>query len=268
MENKELTGDDERPLAGFDERALAFSIDYALFLGGYWLSLLAFFPGTPPSVNLRQPLWFTLWGALFLVYQAYCSSEGRRSLGKSLLGLRVVDINGEPLSLTQGIIRSLAYLPSSVACLGFLWSLFGANGQCWHDLAVGSVVVREHPRAEGHRMLVRAGALACIGLFAMAWMWHNVWAGRYHRVMMMAYSQAGFTELARMQTAYHDQKGHYADNLFSLATVAVDPQGFLENVASLYDLDAGFEIKADQKGYVILAAAKDGRRTPMRYAGS
>ncbi|MEK7857500.1 MAG: RDD family protein [Elusimicrobiota bacterium] len=259
--------DEEHRLARFSERALAFSIDYALFALGYLLSLKLFFPMYALGLNPHSSLWVALWTALFIVYQGYASSEGRQSLGKSLLGLRVVDLGGhEPLGLFDGIIRSLGYLVSSILSLGFAWSALSPNAQAFHDLAVGSVVVTDRPFGRG--LLVRAGALLSLSLFAGAWLWQNVYETRYNRIMTVAYSHVGLDRLTQLQSAYHRKNGRYADNLLSLATVSGDPANFLRSMAALFDTRAGIQFQTTAKGYTILARANDSRRTQVTISGS
>lgn len=63
--------------------------------------------------------------------------------GKLLLGLRVVDAKTlGPLRTGQAVGRYFAYLLSSIPlCLGFLWIIFDARHQAWHDKLSGSLVI-------------------------------------------------------------------------------------------------------------------------------
>lgn len=248
-------------LADFAERLVAFSVDYALFFLGAQVSLLAL----SRVVALPENEWVILWNALFLLYQAYASCEGRVSLGKQLLGLKVVTVDSEPLSLGQSVIRALAYIPGSVLSLGFLWSLISPNRQGWHDLAAGSYVVLVRPR----RGLagVRAAALGCLVFFGVAWAWQNVWAQRYYSTLTVAYAHVGMDEIALLQKRHLREKGRYAGDLLSLAMVSGDPRAFLRDMAGLYDLN-GFEIKTSPHGYTVLAHARDGQATPVSFSGT
>ncbi len=257
----------EPRLATFSERALAISVDYAIFAAGYWLTQRAFFPD--PILAVRNTgLWLMIWAALFVLYQAYSSSEGRSSLGKSLLGLKVVTLEREPLGVGQALIRSALYLPSSFMGLGFLWSFLGNSRQCWHDMAAGSVVVCERPRQSEPMLWVRAGAAACVALFALGFMWERVWEPRYNRVKVVAYAYMGLKEMASLQQDHLKQKGRYAENVFELASLSVDPKSFLTDMAVYFDADSGININANRHGYTISARARDTRRTPVTIRGS
>ncbi|MBI4678739.1 MAG: RDD family protein [Elusimicrobia bacterium] len=257
----------ERELAGFSDRVVAFSVDVGMFYAGYYLSHMLAFAGSTPGASDRGTLWFAAWAALFIVYQAYCSCEGRVSLGKKLLGLRVVDTDNEPLSLGKAVIRSVTYLLSSVLSLGFLWSLVNSTRQCWHDLVVGSLVVADAPRSDRGRVLARVAAAGCLAFFGLHWMWLHVWAPRYYQKMSVAYAQVGLSEIAQLEKAYFDKRGRYSDSLISLATVSGDPERFLKDMAALFDLEAGFEIKTTAKGFTVYARSNDSRRTLLTISG-
>ncbi|MBI5883231.1 MAG: RDD family protein [Elusimicrobia bacterium] len=265
MSEKNRDGLRDCDLARFSDRVVAFSLDAGLFVVAYYLSFMLAFQDLP-SANTAA-LWAALWTGGFLVYQAFCSCEGRTSLGKKLLGLRVVGLDGEPLSLGSAILRATAYPVSSFMGLGFLWSFFSPERQCWHDLVAGSVVVARGERSFPGRVLVRAGALACLTVVAGAWMWNTVWATRYYRIMDLAYARIGMSEVAQLQKAYFQVKGRYATSLVSLSNVSGDPEAFLQDMAALFDLNAGFEIRTTPKGYTVHARAKDIRRTPMTISG-
>jgi uncharacterized RDD family membrane protein YckC len=264
MMPKEKDLHDDLHLADFAERTIAFGIDYTLFALGWLLSIKLAFPQYGVGWNPFSTQWTLLWTALFILYHAYFASEGRVSLGKRLLGLKVVDVDNEPLSLIQALIRAICYVPGSLLSLGFLWSLVSANRQAWHDLAAGSYVVAPRRRS---LVAVRAGAFGVLALFGAAWMWQNVWSQRYNRTMTVAYAHVGFQELAQLQKLHKQKKGKYAEDLISLANVSPAPGLFLADMAGLYDLNA-VRIKARKDGYTINAVARDHLATPISFSGS
>jgi uncharacterized RDD family membrane protein YckC len=269
MKDEQVEKEEEAELASFSERVLAFCLDLALFGAGYWVSFRLVFRGYPLVVHPAMPSWRYIWALLFVLYQAYLSCEGRVSRGKKLLGLKVIrDRDGEPLGLGQAAIRSVLYPVSSILGLGFLWSLFNQTHQCWHDLPVGSIVVREKALLAGRRTLVRAGACLCLLVLGGAWFWNNVWGPRYHRLMSVSYAQIGLREMAYLEGAYHKSTGRYADNIVSLAKMSKDPDGFLHAMTTLLDLDAGITFQNTAKGFAIMARARDDHHTPVHIEGS
>lgn len=252
--------------ADFSARVVAFSIDVALFGALYLLSFWLAFPGYPIISYAAAPYWHFPWIAAFLLYQAYFSAEGRASLGKKVLGLRVVDRDGQPLPLDQALLRASVYLVSSVGGLGFAWALFNRSGQAWHDLPVGSVVVRD---GRGENPVVRMAAMGCLSLLALGLYWQTGWGDRYHELRDLADAQVGFHEISTLQSLYHDAHGRYTDNLWDLAPISGDPAGFLRDMANLYDLNSGFAMSSTKDGkLVIRAVAQDHVRTPLTFVGS
>lgn len=137
--------------AGFPMRAVAYVVDAVLavvLVGGYYW----FFRGFDELAqryldpNLRDTLppgaagqaAYKILGLAFLFDVAYgvlCeASPWSGTIGKRLVGIRVVDEFGERLSLTTSTIRNLAKIVSLAALgLGCLASLWRPGGQGWHD---------------------------------------------------------------------------------------------------------------------------------------
>ena len=267
MHRKHADVEHERHLASFSDRVVAFSIDVALFVAGYFLTLKAIFPDYAALVNPHQRTWTALWTVLFLGYQGYASGEGRASLGKSLMRLRVVDTDGRPLSLGSSAVRSVSYLLSSVLNLGFLWTFFNPARQGWHDMVVGSVVVEHGRRGARWRFASRAAASGLAALVAGLWYWNNFAAPRYRRVMEVGYAQVGLEELKQLERLYHLKHGKYANNLLDLAPLTGAPQVFMTDMAALFDPKLGVDIRTTNTGYQIVAHAVDPERTLVAFNG-
>jgi uncharacterized RDD family membrane protein YckC len=81
---------------------------------------------------------------LGLGYQWYfLTQHDGQTLGKQLMGIRVVKINGEPLQTNDAVLRYIGYyLNSAIAMLGWLWAAVDSNRQGLHDKLAGTIVVR------------------------------------------------------------------------------------------------------------------------------
>ena len=67
-----------------------------------------------------------------------------QTLGKRLMGLRVISVRGLPPSPPRAIARYAALLLSVLpAGLGWLWCLFDREKRAAHDHLVGTYVVRD-----------------------------------------------------------------------------------------------------------------------------
>lgn len=252
-------------LAPFSARVVAFSVDLAVFFFGYAFSTLVVFPGDFVTASMRAWFWIPAWMALFILYQSFFSASGRRSLGKALVGLRVVD--GEtrkPLSLDLALARSVLYLLSSVFDLGFLWCLFQRRRQCWHDMVVDSVVVDERERSPLRVGLLRAGAFASMTLVAGGWLWNAGARERYQGTMEVAYAQTGLDEMKTLEKLYYYDHGRFTDDLKALADQSGQPQTFLRDVDALF---ADVKITAGADGYNIEARANDDAKTLVALNG-
>ena len=253
--------------AAFSERALAFAADASLFVGAWALTLKALDSSMPLTANPKGAAAALLWGGLFLAYQSYFSSEGRVTLGKRFFGLQIIGADGEALDLVQGTVRSLGYVVSQMLfTAGFLWALIDPNGRALHDMPFGSLVVSDRPLGKGRGLAVRFAAGTLIAAIAGFWGWQNVWGTRYDRIMTVAYARSGLNEYAVLQKAYRREHGRYAENMFALAAVSIDPRGFLRGSAALYDRGR-VAITADADHFSIAARANDSDRTLVAISG-
>lgn len=134
--------------AGPVSRALAFAIDAsassALFALGS--ATLAWVVRTTLSVEITPdragPVWigiFTVW--LFLYFWVGLALVGK-TIGKAILGLRVVERSGTPLTPRRAAVRVFAQpLSFGLVGLGLIGAAVGSERRTLHDVIAGSVVV-------------------------------------------------------------------------------------------------------------------------------
>ncbi len=73
-----------------------------------------------------------------------------QTLGKMMLRLRVVKKRGGRISVLDALLRNVfGYMVSQIFLLGYLWALFDADKQTWHDKMAGTVVVEERRAVSG-----------------------------------------------------------------------------------------------------------------------
>jgi|GEM_PF-2275494 len=126
------------------DRVAAFLIDLALIATPLILSWWVSFGSRAMELfreDRRPPLF--LFGVIFTVYFLLSESFGGQSIGKMLLGLRVVedDKYQKPTGLSHAAKR-LALLFAGVACLGLglFASFWDAKRRPWQDRLSGSIV--------------------------------------------------------------------------------------------------------------------------------
>lgn len=153
--------------AGFVTRYIAFLIDVALIAAVAFLVVtttrltLTFF-GLDRLLGLVRDsvTWLTDASALgvvlrwvvtvaggFLTFSVYSVLSWLlvgKTVGKAVMGLRVVGQDGRRLTLRQAIIRSLGYYASALPLfVGFLSVLVDDRRQAWHDRLAKTIVVYE-----------------------------------------------------------------------------------------------------------------------------
>ena len=144
---------------GFFRRVAAFLIDVGMILllsalmgamsyVGYKVGLSAH--ERPITWNNAAPLasFLTLaWMALTTIYfVAFHGMEGK-TVGKWLLGLRVVGVDQRPITYRRALLRWIGTVGLGGASLGlaFLWILWQREKRGWHDFLARTWVVRERP---------------------------------------------------------------------------------------------------------------------------
>ena len=153
-EEKEKEKRPEIRWGGFFRRCFAFSVDLVVL---FLLSLLlSYFSYVGYRVGLSAHartvaddpvpfLGFLFLGSLFFAASYFVLFHGMdgRTIGKWLLGLRVVGRDRGPITYTQALIRCLGYLFSAFFGLGFIWILLNRQKRSWHDLLARTWVIRE-----------------------------------------------------------------------------------------------------------------------------
>lgn len=123
-------------------RTLAFIIDYLLLsiiveviaLQLDWVKL----PTTGKFVLPEQDIMFkmqALFYGIYLVYNTLFELSGwKATIGKKIFGLRVIDVNGEKITLLQSLGRNFGAILSIALTMAPFLSIFGSEyKQQWYD---------------------------------------------------------------------------------------------------------------------------------------
>ena len=142
---------------GFFRRVGAFLIDIGMILllsalmvamsyAGYKVGLAAHeraitWNNAAPLMSLMTVAWMALTTIYFVTFHGM---EGK-TVGKWLLGLRVVGVGQRPISYRRALLRWIGTVGLGGASLGlaFLWILWQREKRGWHDLLARTWVVRE-----------------------------------------------------------------------------------------------------------------------------
>jgi uncharacterized RDD family membrane protein YckC len=153
---------DGRP-AGFVTRLLAYATDIAIVAGiialGGWIAVLVDNLLETLGVDVRLSLAalyvFLIPFIAGLYFVVFWSLTGR-TIGKSILGLKVVAPSGMPPTIGRSIVRVLGYVVSAIFFwAGYLWVLVDADRKAWHDHMANTFVVYDYSREPARTFLVR-----------------------------------------------------------------------------------------------------------------
>jgi uncharacterized RDD family membrane protein YckC len=144
----------EGRVAGFVSRAVAFSTDLAIvvLIAGVLTFVLTnlesllerFLPNR--EFNLDAVLVVLIPLVIAIYYIGSWALTGA-TVGKWLLGLRVVRADGTPPTVVRSIIRFVGYgISAIVFFLGYLWVLVDDERRAWHDDMAGTWVVYDFQR--------------------------------------------------------------------------------------------------------------------------
>jgi len=146
----------EFPLAGVGSRFLAIAFDsllqgcaiVALIALGFAVRAVSGY--VPPlsglgvwGIAILFAIGFVVYAGYFAIFEALWAGQ---TPGKRLVGLRVIDVSGRPITVYAAIVRNLLRLIDQMPgmyALGILSILVSTRQQRIGDLAAGTVVVHE-----------------------------------------------------------------------------------------------------------------------------
>ena len=150
----------DRQYGGFWRRLVAFLIDKVIL---YFVSLILLLIGllalglkgdmlgrvlaSPADLTNGMGVFALLYLTASLLagmtYFTWFHGIVGRTPGKMLLGLRVIQASGDPITPGIAFLRWVGYLISGpLFCLGFLWVAFDGRKQGWHDKIAATLVIR------------------------------------------------------------------------------------------------------------------------------
>ena len=133
--------------ASFDQRLLALVIDYFLITTLYvLLAVISFF--FIEDKTQRISVVFMLLPFIFLTKVIYSilgeSSIQQATIGKRLLSIKVTDLLGNRISMSQSLLRTVSKLMSTLPFFfGYLYSFLNKKQQCWHDISAKTLVIKD-----------------------------------------------------------------------------------------------------------------------------
>lgn len=132
--------------ADFGTRLVAYLIDAVILSVVDMIVWAIFGMGLGRIRGIGGVFIFLGWLAIMVItwgYLIYFWTTTGQTIGKKVMKIKVVDTQGQPLTIGKAILRVIGYAVSGmVFYLGFLWILWDPEKQGWHDKIAGTYVVR------------------------------------------------------------------------------------------------------------------------------
>ncbi|MGB2578841.1 putative RDD family membrane protein YckC [Elusimicrobium simillimum] len=254
----------EVTIAPISERIVAFVLDIFPF---YIVPLLTFlfltnftsyaFTSATLSLLFLGPL------ALFFFYAAIFNSGGRVTLGKWLMGIKVVSAKEGNINIVKGIIRAVGYYAGFFFWFaGFALAAVTKRKRALHDFMAGSMVISTREKTEGESIVIMflsailLGAILSLSIFAAVKM-PSPYSKQQVRV-----AEGQIAKLAYLQEVHKKQYGGYTSDIVRLGLISGDPVQFNRDMQRSLRRK-GFKMGATRDRYKITAVAKDSRQTKV-----
>lgn len=252
--------------AGVLERFVALLIDWGIISFIYQFFFLNWVL-QKYNLDLIQIYWL-IAGQLFpfILYEAVLNCKGRASIGKKLVGIRVVDqATAEPLGFGRALVRSVGYLLSGgLLMCGFLFAFIEERHRALHDYLAGSMVIQSRPKNWIERAaLTSVGLLLLFGFVRVEYK-QIFGAGSFAQQHLISQAKEHVANIGYLEELHKIQFGYYTNDLLRLAILSGDPVQFQRDTHKVLE-HRDFRIGIGPKGYKIKARAKDTKKTPVYF---
>ncbi|MDD5629040.1 MAG: RDD family protein [Elusimicrobia bacterium] len=254
--------------AKISDRLVAFLMDLAPFLGGFIATIFVIghklHPGSvSPATFLRMG---ALWAGLLLAYQFVGNLTGA-TVGKRLMGLKVVRRDGAPLGLARSLVRAVGYFLSMPLCnLGFLIAFVHPESRTLHDILSGALVAEAHAKNPAEAFVLFLAAVCSICALFFGNIYYDLHKPLPSDLLAVQKAQEGLEILARIEEAYKAKTGAYTSALPDLVESSGDPAEFRKAMAEIFEPHL-FRIELGVGKYRISGVAKDRAKTRVRIEG-
>ena len=254
--------------AKITDRFIAYVIDVAPFCAGYFATLYTMVmkwhtARYTTQLNTQVGL---AWFGLYILYQLIGTATGA-TIGKRLLGLRIVRKDGQPLGFGGALMRAIGYVIGTPLCSwGFILALFHPESRALHDLLAGSIVIEPQRRnqAESALLFVCATLLLC-GMYG-AVIVLNMNRITERDILAVEKAKDGLKVMAQVEEEYKAGHQVYTSSMADLAAASGDADKFRSAMAGIFDPNQ-FELQAGNRGYRLSGKALDHRHTRVTIEG-
>ena len=252
--------------ATINERFIAYVLDLLPFAFGWILSLwtLSHSSSWPQSLTpMRVSL---IWISLYVLYHFFGVKTGG-TLGKRLMGIAVVDGNGNKPGLVQAFIRAIGQILSAPFFnFGYLIALIRSDSRALDDLLSGTSVIQIRPKNKAESAVLFLAAFSLL-IFLYGFIINGIYQtpNSEDRLALKKSANALYI-VAQIEESYKSVHGNYTGSLSDLTMASGNPQEFKMAMSEIFHPDR-FKLEAGNDRYWISAVANDRRSTRLILEG-
>jgi len=261
----EIKEEKEFVIAGFNERFLAYLIDTLPFVFlNYYTLTLAIKNGFITYSSSIETKWKIIWSIIFIIYETIFTSGGRRTIGKKILGLKVISKDGNNLSLSKAFIRAIGYFISSFTFnIGYILALTNSKRISLHDFLASSLVVKTKEKSAFVDGLILTLSWGLMAFFIANWANRTILKPTPLEQKQINEARRTLAKLAKLEEIHYRKYGFYTNDLKKLAELTGNINAVRYELAKTLE-KGSLEIASNGKSFIISAKAKNWRKTRIQ----
>jgi uncharacterized RDD family membrane protein YckC len=261
----EIKEEKEFVIAGFNERFLAYLIDTLPFVFlNYYTLTLAIKNGFITYSSSIETKWKIIWSIIFIIYETIFTSGGRRTIGKKILGLKVISKDGNNLSLSKAFIRAIGYFISSFTFnIGYLLALTNSKRISLHDFLASSLVVKTKEKSAFVDGLILTLSWGLMAFFIANLANRTILKPTPLEQKQINEARRTLAKLAKLEEIHYRKYGFYTNDLKKLAELTGNINAVRYELAKTLE-KGSLEIASNGKSFIISAKAKNWRKTRIQ----
>jgi uncharacterized RDD family membrane protein YckC len=257
--------EEEYVIAGFNERFLAYLIDTLPFVFlNYYTLTLAIRNGYVSYSSSIETKWKIIWATVFIIYETVFTSGGRRTLGKKIMGIRVISKDGKNLNVFRAFIRAIGYFLSSfIINIGYLIALTNNRRVSLHDFLASSFVVKTKQKSPFMEGLIVVLSWSLMAFLVGSWANRTILTPTPTEKKQIAQAQRTLSKLSKLQEIHYRKYGFYTNDIKRLAQLTGNVNAVRYELAKTLE-EGSLEITSNGRSFIISARAKNWRKTKVQ----
>lgn len=255
-------------IAGFNERFLAYLIDTLPFVFLHSFTLTFAIKNNyiiyNPSI---EKIWKIIWIALFIIYEIIFTYGGRRTLGKKIIGIKVIDKNGKDVNIAKALIRVIGYFISAYTLnLGYIIAAFNRQRITFHDLIASTRVIRTKEKSDFMHGFILVVSWSLMAFFVANWANRTILKITPSEQKQINEAKRTLMKLSQLEEIHYRKFGFYTNDIKRLAELTGNTKAVRYEISKTIT-EGSLELASNGKMYIITAKAKNWRKTQVEVSG-